>query len=347
MTKLALVLVHGLSTKPAPPVLQQLMVDALNRDDPKPEIFGYGNPGLRIHEQATIRCVYWADVFYADQYETDLSSYEKIARALESAGDGDEAAADIRLEGEPANMAEAQLPAGKTAEQQAFLNGLRGRFQLDSTLDDDYEAPLAEQHAQQGQLEQYQLERFPLPLSVKKKIIKRFAVEAYHYLFNEPFTNPAGKTFDVRTVLRKRLIDTLTELRVSHDRVVLATHSMGTMIGYDCLMNCAACPTVDGFMTIGSPLGVDEVQDGLIPGGDNSRAFPSGKLKGPWINVFDRLDPIAGLDPWFANDYRQDGNKLVRDIEEANWGKWRHTSTKYLKGPKLRAAMRDLLGLED
>jgi pimeloyl-ACP methyl ester carboxylesterase len=241
------------------------------------------------------------------------------------------------------NIREPDLPIGKTPEQKKFLAGIRQKYQLDSNFPADYRSPAIAKE----KLENYALERFPLPLGVKKAIIKKFALEAYYYLFDEPFASPSGETVFPRQELRKRLIETLTKLRADHDKLVIVCHSMGTIIAYDCLMNCAECPVVDGLITLGSPLGVDEVQDQLIPNGDNNNAFPSAKLLGAWINVYDPLDPVASLDPRFANDYCKDGLNVVRDIEESNWGNWRHTITKYLKGPKLRASVREVLGLNN
>ena len=331
MGRCAVIFVHGLAKKPAPDVLERLWVDALNRDDPKPEVFGYENPGLGIHTAATIRSVYWADVFYGEDYETDLSGYE---RRIES--DALESAEGETLE----ELAAVELPQPRTEKERAFIEGLNARYQLASAIDDHYLAP-----AVSGErLEQYQLERFPLPLGVKKGIIRRFANEAYHYLFDQPLAMPGKEAVKVRSVLRERLIGAIEALKADHDAVVVAAHSMGTIIAYDCLKNCAHCEAIDGLITLGSPLGVDEIQDNLIPRRDFANAFPAEKLKGKWINVFDPLDPIAALDPRLANDYRREGNAVVCDIEEANWGKWRHTISKYLKGPQMRKGLRELLG---
>ena len=329
MARRGVIFIHGLSQKPAPDLLERLWVDALNRDDPKPEVFGYENPGLAIHTAATIRSVYWADVFYGEDYQTDLSGYE---RRIES--DAFES-----IEGESLqDLSKVQLPQPKSAAQRAFLEGLSAHYQLDSNLDDRFVAPLPPA----GRLEHFQLERFPLPLGMKKGIIRRFANEAFYYLFEEPFTTPAGAAVNVRTLLRERLIAAINSLRADHDRVVIVAHSMGTIIAYDCLKNWPPCETIEGLITLGSPLGVDEIQDNLIPGGDLANAFPTDKLNGSWVNVFDPLDPIAALDPRFANDYRKGGSPVLRDIEESNWGKWRHTISKYLKGPKLRAELRGM-----
>lgn len=119
---------------------------------------------------------------------------------------------------------------------------------------------------------------------------------------------------------------------------------MGTVISYDCLQRVADCPAVDGFMTIGSPLGIDEVQDKLQPGWTCDDGFPA-KVRGGWVNVFDSLDPVTGFDGDIANDFKKGGSEIIEVINEPNWGKWRHDISKYLRGPKLRASLAKLLDL--
>ena len=120
---------------------------------------------------------------------------------------------------------------------------------------------------------------------------------------------------------------------------------MGTVIAYDCLKRVSAAPAVAGLLTIGSPLGIDEVQDKLQPEWTRNAGYPSEKVRGRWVNVYDKLDPVAGFDPNFANDYRLQGAEKVEDINEDNYGAWRHDISKYVRGPRLRAALRELLAL--
>jgi hypothetical protein len=105
------------------------------------------------------------------------------------------------------------------------------------------------------------------------------------------------------------------------------------------------CPPIDGLMTIGSPLGVSEVQ-AFWTGWTRADGFPSAKLQGRWVNVFDRLDMVAGADPRLANDYRLQGADRVEDVEEPNWGNWRHSISKYLQGRRLRTALAEMLELD-
>jgi hypothetical protein len=101
---------------------------------------------------------------------------------------------------------------------------------------------------------------------------------------------------------------------------------------------------IDGLMTIGSPLGIDEVQM-FFPSWSRADGFPSEKLKGRWVNVYDELDVVCGADPRIANDYRQGGKEVVEDLEQQTWGTWRHSISKYLQGGNLRNRLKTLLNV--
>ena len=94
--------------------------------------------------------------------------------------------------------------------------------------------------------------------------MERFVRDAYLYFNNEQFSPRPGTTFRVRDELRKRFVDKLGAASGNGPLVVLS-HSMGTIIAYDCLMHEPECPPIDGLVTVGSPLGLDEVQD-FFPG---------------------------------------------------------------------------------
>jgi hypothetical protein len=66
-------------------------------------------------------------------------------------------------------------------------------------------------------------------------------------------------------------------------------------------------------------------------------------VRGSWINVYDRLDPVVGLDPKLGNDYERGGKVVIRDIHEPNYGRWRHSISKYLGGRQLREVLSELI----
>ena len=176
-------------------------------------------------------------------------------------------------------------------------------------------------------------ERIPIPWFVKQRVMQHFVKEAHDYLFN---------VNGLQDTIRNRVLSELEKIPKGTRRVLVG-HSQGSFIAYDVLTGVDACKEVDGLMTLGSPLGVDEIQDKLVWSRDNG--FP-GKLRGDWINVYDPYDLVARLAPRLANDFRKEGKEVVIDIEEENWGSWRHSATKYFKGRKLRNALRRLCGRE-
>lgn len=176
-------------------------------------------------------------------------------------------------------------------------------------------------------------ERIPIPWFIKERLMEHFVKEAHDYLFNNN-----GIQDTIRDRVRKDF-----EAVPAGTRHVLVGHSQGTFIAYDVLTGMANCKHIDGFLTLGSPLGLDEVQDKLTWSRENG--FPS-KLMGDWVNVYDPFDVVARPDPVLANDFKKNGTEAVIDVMEPNWGTWRHSATKYFKGPKLRNHLRRLCGRE-
>jgi hypothetical protein len=176
------------------------------------------------------------------------------------------------------------------------------------------------------------LERIPLPWFIKQRVMCHFLQEAHDYFFNVD---------GIRDEIWKRGRDDFAA--VPEDaRHVLVGHSQGSFIAYDLLTAMPGKRQVAGFLTLGSPLGVDEVQD-CLPGRQAGNGFPE-LLTGDWYNVYDPFDVVARADPELANDFLKHGQRAVIDICEPNWGRWRHSATKYFQGPQLRRALRNLCG---
>ncbi len=122
-------------------------------------------------------------------------------------------------------------------------------------------------------------------------------------------------------------------------------HSMGGLVAVTALAHDKRPWTrvVRAVVTLGSPLGLDEVQDCLEPEWTRSDGYPANHLQGPWVNFFDPLDVVCGADPKLANDFRNAGQARVRDAQVANAGWWRHSLVKYFGQPELRRTLRELL----
>jgi hypothetical protein len=304
--------VHGISNKPAADDLlriwQRAMADAI---EPLP----LGDLGV------TSAMVYWADLLY-EKPEEDLSAYEgareNSAEAIDGGGD-------------------AVAPHPRTPEAAAFLEGLRAKMTTFPDAELETAAPAPGSPDGPGALE-----RVPLPWFIKKRFLNAFLRDVHHYLFDVEF-GPAGRPpVRIRESIRRRFIDALCAPTASRPHVVVS-HSLGTVIAYDCLKRVADCVPVDGLITLGSPLGLDEIQDKLQPEWSRSAGFPHEKVTHRWANLFDRLDPVCGFDPSLANDYRKGGEVVIEDVPVQNEGTWRHSATKYLRQPSFCSALRHML----
>jgi hypothetical protein len=179
-----------------------------------------------------------------------------------------------------------------------------------------------------------QYERIPIPWFLKQRLMQHFVKEAHDYLFN---------VNGIRDKIQSLVMEDFSKVPQG-TRHVLVGHSQGSFIAYDILTRVTECKAVDGLLTLGSPLGVDEIQDKLVWSRENG--FP-GKLNGDWVNVYDPYDAVARLDPQLRNDFKKNDQEAVIDVKEENWGKWRHSATKYFKGPQLRHHLRRLCKRED
>lgn len=182
----------------------------------------------------------------------------------------------------------------------------------------------------------------PLPRWARRPIAK-VALRLLLGQFAAYFLNP-----EIRDRIRQRLDDELPDN--GDEDVVLVTHSLGTVIAYDVLTMRARLGRpvpVRQFVTLGSPLGIDEVQDFL----EEPLAVPTHVRQ--WLNYCDLLDPVA-LDKGLAGDFTPGvhddpsggGRQPVR-IEDTLLMNQRttrgnpHAALGYLAHPKVRRAVAD------
>ena len=184
---------------------------------------------------------------------------------------------------------------------------------------------------------------FPLPEFVVKRIMKRFLRDVHHYLYNAESNPRPGETFAVQTYIRELFVNQLVEdAAKSNGPHIVVSHSMGTVIAYDCLKNVPGCPAIDGLMTVGSPLGISEIQDAFEPEYAEINAFP--EIMAPsWKNIFDSLDPV-NLDKSLRSDYLKHGEKIIEDIQVKNEGPWHHSASKYFSQRTLCDELREMIG---
>jgi hypothetical protein len=301
--------VHGILNKTAPEELIQLWRRGLAEEDG----FNLGARGV------TCSMVYWADVLY-DKPLVESAHAESLEAAAE-AGEVDPLSMEWR----------AQL----RGKERDLVEGMARDLGYDEVEEEDPPPP--------GPQTGPSLERVPLPGFLKKRIMGYLLRDVHHYLYNVDFSPRGGARYRVQEEIRKRFVAAIEEGSGRPGPHVVMSHSMGTVIAYDCLKRVTSCPRVDALMTIGSPLGLDEIQDALQPEWSRLDGFPSDRVAKRWVNVYDGLDPVAGFDGNLANDFLKGGLPSVEDIHEPNWGKWRHDISKYLRGARLRERIQFLL----
>jgi len=179
----------------------------------------------------------------------------------------------------------------------------------------------------------------PLPEGMRRwvtrQITERFLKDVRDFLFDA----------NQRNIMERTLID---RLDVGGGPFIVIGHSQGSMIAYNVLrqLQKEQCD-VRLFVTIGSPLGIQEVQDvlkTLQPG----RPLAVPDCVDRWFNVAERLDPVA-LDADISDDYAPNNlgvkvdNKVGSQINP-EWQSNPHSGTGYLSIDEVRKAVRETAG---
>ncbi len=128
---------------------------------------------------------------------------------------------------------------------------------------------------------------FSLPVQFLAEIIAADLNQVANYLF-------ASKTY---TAVQTRMRDGLNHALALGDEIVIAGHSLGSVVAFDALRETAASSNVATLVTLGSPLSklrrlnIRTSDLGAIPGN-----------VGEWLNLYDTTDPIANaLGPVFPS----------------------------------------------
>jgi subtilisin family serine protease len=171
----------------------------------------------------------------------------------------------------------------------------------------------------------------PVRAIVTRLITRLFLHDVRDFLFD------AGRRARMEDTLRERLL-------AGGGPFIVVAHSQGSMIAYDVLRALKAAEAdVRLFVTIGSPLGLDEVQDVLKEIG-GPLAVPECVAR--WVNVAERLDPVA-LDAELAGEYARNARGVrIEDVDVRNpdWQTNPHSSTGYLRTDAVRTLVRQVAG---
>lgn len=160
------------------------------------------------------------------------------------------------------------------------------------------------------------------------KLTRAFLRDVYDFLYNR----------ERRAVMEQSLVD---RLAAGGGPFVVVAHSQGSLIAYDVLRRLDPDRfKVPLFLTIGSPLGLDEVQHALRNWAGRRLDVPACVQR--WVNVADQLDIVAGdaaLNGAFAKGQVTD--IPVRNLDGPGHP---HSGTGYLRTEIVRQTVRRDVG---
>ncbi len=136
------------------------------------------------------------------------------------------------------------------------------------------------------------------------------------------------------------LMQELDEAHRSGEEIMIIAHSMGTMIAFDTLSRSSI--KVKSFITIGSPLGLEEIQDRYkewYKGRGSLLPAPCGVVA-EWNNFANRFDAVA-LDAHLCDDFAPEA--FVQDSIDW-WLKDWHAAERYLGLDKVRSVVKRACG---
>ena len=120
-------------------------------------------------------------------------------------------------------------------------------------------------------------------------------------LLIERFLTDVGYYLDVprmRDLVLGIVADDVRKAADQHGSVVVVSHSLGSVVGYDVFDTLAGEVDVPLLVTSGSPLGFPVITGALRPSGAAKRAAPAAKGGPvPWLNAYDVQDFVALVHP--------------------------------------------------
>jgi len=168
------------------------------------------------------------------------------------------------------------------------------------------------------------------------------------YIYYRKNIKKEGEIEEVaRKVIRRRLIK---KIRLNkHKKIMLVSHSMGSIIAYDVLLHALPNVKIDTLITLGSPLGLPmikrEIFKELNMEFDANKKLPTPEnVIGHWYNLSDVHDAISA-DHYLEDDYTSNSLGIgPKDIEivntyEINGVPNAHKSFGYLRSPEMIAVI--------
>lgn len=275
--------------------------------------------GFNLGERS--RLAYWVNrAFYAQPTQASCKNADNTQGEITQTGE-----VGVKSVVEPTAAIDLLLPPGANTQRER------------ATLERIAQRALREPELSTVSAADFHTRVLPLPKFMRdfisRRITKLLLRDVHEFLFVK----------ERREIMRESVV---SRLRNGGGPFVLIGHSQGSMIAYEALCGLAGKIQVDLFITIGSPLGLQEVQDQLKTiTGQKELAVPPGVKR--WINVADPLDPVCA-DKRLASDYRSRSGVSVQDLLRFNLDSPRdpHSGSGYLRLPEVRNAVRGSIDVE-
>jgi subtilisin family serine protease len=302
-----IVYVHGIGNKPPADILKCQWDDAL---------FAF-NLGERS------RLAYWVNrIIYPEPSKATC----KMSDSTQDVPHAEAGVLAIRALADPAQGIEPLLPPDATGRREReVLERIAQQAVNNTNVIGSVDA--ADVHARVLPLPE------PLREFITRRITKAFLKDVHEFLFIK----------DRRELMRESV---LSRLRTGGGPFIVIAHSQGSMIAYEALMSIAAGEgiEVDLLVTVGSPLGLQEVQDQLKVITHQKKGLAVPPIVKRWVNVADPLDPVCA-DKRLSSDYSPTNGVSVEDFVRWNADSPRdpHSGSGYLRLPEVRSAVRETI----
>ena len=237
--------------------------------------------------------------YYGNAFVDAITAYDRAGGARPDLVlvPGEEPPAPVPPESAAALILEAAVELGYTPEREALGEPEDGLGALDAggvdpELAAAWDAYLAGAGFAFGDLLRPRLLRSALQYIARKTgaaqlIIERFLTDVGYYL-DVP---------SIRDLVVGIVADDVRRSAQEHGSVVLVTHSLGTIVGYDVFDALGGQVDVRMLVTCGSPLGYPVVRKALRPPGADPGAPAAQGGPVPWLNAYDVQDFVALIHP--------------------------------------------------
>jgi len=337
-----LVYVHGIGNKPPASVLKAQWDQALFEFD--------------LGERS--RMAYWVDRERYPVPLNDVSLGGDYADGSENAPTGEFSARAVRAVWDPAaelaaveqsDISELAAPGegAATPRDTVRLRAIARRMLGETPLvnESKFESCAKDLHGEKGEhVRRIQAQRYGAA-ALQAKIFNFLPKPMRQWLtrnVTKMFLRDVNDLFVDRTK-GPRMLEALRErLRSGKGPFVVVAHSQGTMIAYCVLMEQEfRDKDIALLVTVGSPLGIDEVQDYIEELTGQRRLTVPPNVR-QWINVCDPLDPVA-LDKDISDDFTSNakGVKIENHVKfNPDSPRHPHSGTGYLSLEEVRQPVR-------